>query len=323
MLSPLVRALRATGADLPFGDPAAGHPGVALESWFWRLTTARRVVLLAVTACNDADGEPWASVTLAALQPDGSRFVRERSVDGVSVDPGRLAVAAGEGVLRADADGLDVELDADASLHVRFDAPWRWPRRSLGGLGLGHVVPRLTQYWHPHLLGAHVRGRARLGGPTVRLDGATAYGEKNWGREGVPEAWWWGQAALRDDVVAAFAGGRLRAGPLRVPATALAVRVGDELLSYAPPLASIRTRVDREGWALDARDAATRVRIRATAPTAPFHLPVPVPAERRTELLSHQHEDGHLELTAWRGRRLLFRGATGRAGLERGGSVGD
>ena len=52
----LVRPLRATGADLPFGAPAGAHPGVALESYCWRIVDAprRRALLVAATRCRDA-----------------------------------------------------------------------------------------------------------------------------------------------------------------------------------------------------------------------------------------------------------------------------
>ncbi len=117
----------------------------------------------------------------------------------------------------------------------------------------------------------------------------------------------------------AFAGGVLDVGPARVPATAVVVRVGDELAAFSPPLALITSDVEPGTWALDARTARWRVRIRATAVGAPFDLPVPVPGERRTALLSHQHQDGELELTVWRDGRKRFAGTSARAGLERGG----
>lgn len=106
-------------------------------------------------------------------------------------------------------------------------------------------------------------------------------------------------------------------GPARFPASAVAVRVGDDLAAFSPPLAVISARVEPAAWSLDARTARWRVRIRA--PGRPFDLPVPVPGERRTALLSHQHLEGELALTVWRHGRRRFSGATGWAGLERGG----
>jgi tocopherol cyclase len=55
-------------------------------------------------------------------------------------------------------------------------------------------VPALNQYWHPWLLGGRATGTVSMDGETWSLDGAQVYAEKNWGKEGFPEAWWWGQA---------------------------------------------------------------------------------------------------------------------------------
>jgi hypothetical protein len=295
---------------------------VALESWSWRLVdrAAGRVVLVAATRCRDGLGADWGSVVVAAAGPEGERLVGERTVDWVAADPGRLSVELGPGVLRAEGDRLMVELEPDLRIDATFAEPWRWPRR-LGGLGLGHAVPGLTQYWHPHLLGARVAGTARLGSSgVVALDGAVAYGEKNWGRGGTPRAWWWGQAVLEDDVVLAFAGGVLDAGPLSASATALAVRAGDELAALAQPFALIDARVDPGHWRIDGASATGwRVRVRGAAATPPFDLPVPVAGTRRLEAHSHQHLDGALSLELRRGRRVVYRGETALAGLERGG----
>ncbi len=332
MTVPLLRALRATGADLPFGRPEAGHPGVALESWFWRLVDADAgvVVLCAATQVRERDGSHWLSVVLAARHADGSRSVVEGALGDVANDPHALglrasgrapgvAPGAAGGNFAASADRLEVDLGPAGRIDVRLDDAWRWPRRSLGGLGLGHAVPGLSQYWHPHLLGATVDGAASFGARVVPLDGASAYAEKNWGRGGTPRAWWWGQATPAPQVVLAFAGGVLDVGPARIPATAVVVRVGDDLAAFSPPLAYISSDVEPGRWRLDARTARWRVRIRAEAPGSPFDLPVPVPGERRTALLSHQHQEGELALTAWHNGRLHFEGSTAWAGLERGG----
>lgn len=324
MLATLLRPLRATGADLPYGRPEAGHPGVALESWFWRLVDpgAGQVVVLAATAVREPGGGTWLSVVLAAQHPDGTRSVVERALPSVENDARTLRLAADDGegaTLRVSRDRLQVDLGPAARIDAHLDQAWHWPRRSLGGLGLGHVVPRLSQYWHPHLLGGAVRGSARFGERELPLNGSSAYAEKNWGRGGTPRAWWWGQATCAPDVVLAFAGGVLDVGPARIPATAVVVRVGDDLAAFSPPLAFISSRVDPSTWALDARTARWKVRVRATAAGRPFDFPVPVPGEHRTAPLSHQHQDGRLELTVWRDGRQRFRGESAWAGLERGG----
>ena len=309
----LLRALRATGADPLFGDLRGAHPGVALESFFWRIVDdrRRRVVLVVCTLCRDPDGARWASVALAGDRP---RRLAQRIVEDVRADTGRLALRVGDDVLVADEEGVRIDLGPDARLEVAFADAFSWPRRRHGGLGLAHLVPGLTQYWHPHLLSARVRGG--------ELDGARVYGEKNWGRGGAPRAWWWGQGFVEEDVAFAFAGGVLDAGLLRPGGTALALRLGDDLAAFAPPLGLVRVDAGTRDFRVEARSAGWSVRLRGTARSAPLDLPVPVPAERRTLPLSHQHQDAEVEVEVRRGRRLAFRGAGRLAGFEHGGAQG-
>jgi hypothetical protein len=321
----LLRALRSTGFDPPFGDPAGAHPGVRLESHFWRLVddASGLVVLAFATAARDPGGAPWTSVALAARLPDGRRTLAEHAAPGLEASERGLELRAPDGSFAADAHGLAVRLPTGETLDARLRDARPWSRRVLGGLGLGHVVPGLTQYWHPHLLGARVAGSARVDGGATALDlsGASAYGEKNWGRGGIPPAWWWGQAFVpQADAALAFAGGLLDFRAFTWRATALAVRLGDDLHAWAPPQL-LRTRVDTRRWRIDARDARIRVAVEAVAPGAALDLPVPVPGEHRTELLSHQHQDGRLRLTVWRGGRPVLRESTHLAGLERGGRL--
>ena len=87
-------------------------------------------------------------------------------------------------------------------------------------------MPGLNQYWHPWLLGGTASGSVEVDGDRWQLTGAQVYGEKNWGRGGFPESWWWGQAqGFADaDACVAFAGGEVYAGPLRTEVTGLVVR---------------------------------------------------------------------------------------------------
>jgi hypothetical protein len=183
--------------------------------------------------------------------------------------------------LRADEDGLDVDLGPGARLHVRFTARRGWPRRALGGIGLGHLVPGLGQYWHPHMLDAEATGTAVLGERRLDLRGARAYAEKNWTpyAQGFPRVWWWGQAHgfADDDVCVAFAGGRLRG----FPAGALVLRVGAELIHATGPPVPLRMRLGDGTWRLQARTSRHAVTIEGEARAAPYRLPVPKPRERR------------------------------------------
>jgi tocopherol cyclase len=331
----LATTYRRTGADLPFGDPRRPH-GVAMEGWFWRFTRPESgdvaVVLAGVN--RDRAGRAWGTVGLAA-HPGG--FARSAvaetaraGADG-SVAIGGDAQGAqggqddGGACLRGDARRLAVRLGDDASLDVTLEAPGRWPRRAFGGLGAAQAIPGLSQYWHPWLLRARVRGHAVVGGRAVDLDGAVAYAEKNWSNGGFPEAWWWGQAHGFDadpDACVAFAGGRAGVGPLRLTATALVVNAGGEHVHLVRPLLPLRVAVsDAAGWRFSGRTpggVAVTVEGHPNG-TAPHLLPVPDPAARRhREDAAAQHLAGELRVTLRRRGRTLFDGTSRLAGLERG-----
>jgi hypothetical protein len=284
----LLSAYRRTGADLPFADPRAPH-GVGMEGYFWRFTdVARRRVLIALTGvCSD-----W-------------------SLNAVAAHPGGTTSWAIE-----DAPAVDAASPRGALGDVTVEPVVAWPRtRAFGGLGPAHMVPGLHQYWHPHLLLGRASGTATVGGEPWPLDGATVYAEKNWG-DVFAGHWWWGQAhGLPDDATVCFAGGRTLGGA----PTAVVLALGGRVHRWAPPLAQTRVATARNRWRVQARGPRLSVELHAEADEADVHvLPVPVPDERRAELRSRQHLAGHLELTVRRGRRVVYRGASSLAGLERG-----
>jgi hypothetical protein len=312
----ILSAWRRTGADLPFGD-LRGHHGVPMEGYFWRLTDAASgdVVVAFTGVSRDHGGALWATVGFAA-HPGG--FVRTAVVQEAHADPRRLAVRAGD-ALRADAEGLEVDLGPDARLSVTFAARRGWPRRSLGGVGLGHLVPGLGQYWHPHMLDAEATGVAQLGGRRLELRGARAYAEKNWTPygHGFPGVWWWGQAHGfgGEDACVAFAGGRMHG----LPAGALVVALGGELIHATWPPVPLRMRLGEGTWRLQARTPRHAIAIEGEAVGAPYRLPVPKPRERRAEPdVSAMHLAGRLRVVVRRGRRLRFDGTSELAGLEQG-----
>ena len=274
-----------------------------MEGWFWRLTHAPSGTV--VVALASVNAGRWGMAALA-LHPGGA--VAEVSGTEASGEPLRLP-----GVLEADERRLRVTI-GDDRLDVGFGDRVGWPRRALGGSGLGHVVPGIGQHWHPHMLGARVEGEAVIGGRHVALDGATAYAEKNWG-DGFPAGgWWWGQAQGfdREDVCVAFAGGDVALASSRLSAGALVVRLGGELIHVVRP----PRRLTTDGWSLRARG----VEIEAAPTSAPAVLPVPVPHERRVvHGPSKQHLAADLRLVVRRRGRTLFDGTTALAGLERGG----
>jgi len=224
-------------------------------------------------------------------------------------------------VFSATAEGLRVDLGPDARLDVRLSARRDWPRRAFGGLGPAGAIPRLGQYWHPHLLGATVTGEAVIGKERFRLDSATAYGEKNWGAA-FPGEWWWGQAHGFADpsVCVAFAGGRLPGvGPLSLAPTAIVATVGARLVRIGLPTGHVAVELGAGSWRLRGRSPLGSVELEGNGDgRAPHALPVPIAAERRVQTRAAQHLAGRATLTVRRGRRLLYRGETTLAGLERG-----
>lgn len=328
-LPALAAAYRATGADPPFGDPRRAH-GVGMEGYYWRITEPHSgTVVVALCGVNRDSHGPWGAVALAA-QPGG--FLRQAVVEVASADPRRLGVTAGDhpdrlgvsagAALSGSAERLAVNLGDDARLDVRLHGRVEWPHSFFGGLGPGQVVPALGQYWHPHLLGARVEGRAVLGDRVLELDGATAYGEKNWGGA-FPRRWWWGQAHGFDraDACVAFAGGVLERGRLRTSATSIVIRLGDEVTRLAPPTAIVCTEAVDGRWRVRARSPRHSVVLEGDGRgSRPHRLPVPIPSERRTTDRAAQHLTARATLEVRERGRLRYRGRSELAGLEVGGT---
>ena len=321
----LLDRYRAAGADPCFADPARAHPGVAMEGYFWRLTdaaTGRSVI--ALCGANRGPRGEWATVGIASW-PNG--FVRTAAVDGAATDPAGLGVRGGRAEAPAFEAGphrLRVDLGPDARLDVEIDKVVRWPRRPLGGSSLFQLVPGLNQYWHPWLLAGRATGTATLGDETWRLERVQVYGEKNWGREGFPESWWWGQAQgfAEPRAGVAFAGGLVTAGRMRVEVTALVVRLPDgRVVRLGDPLISpVRTATSDERWRLSGRGFGWRVDVLATAPLDDaFVLPVPLPAEHRNVPGDLEHLAGELRIRVRRFGRHVWSGRTALAALEHGG----
>lgn len=316
----LLARYRRSGADLPFGDPLAAH-GVAMEGYFWRFTqrdTGR--VLIALAGINRADDGCWATLGLAA-HPGG--FLRTAAHPVAGADPDRLGAFAGN-AFHGTTDRLRVDLGPGARLDVQIADPAPWPRRRLGGSGLFHVVPGLNQYWHPWLLGGRAQGWADVDGERWDLDGAQVYGEKNWGKAGFPDSWWWGQAQGFDDprVCVAFAGGDVTAGPLRTEVTSVVVALPDgTVVRLADPItAPIGARVADGTWQLSGGSRRWSVEIEGNAPlSGTCVLPVPLPAQRRNTPGALEHLAGRLRVTVRHYDRCELSGESHLAGLEWGG----
>jgi len=317
----MLRRYRALGADPPFGDLLRAH-GVAMEGYFWRLTDPRsdRVLVALCGIHRGADGRTWSNVALAAHP---GRVVHACDLDDGHADPLRLGVRAGNGHFDAGPSHVRLDLGDRASLDLRLHDARGWTRRAFGGLGVAHLIPGLSQHWHPHVLGARASGTARLGDEEIDLDGFTVYAEKNWGPDGFPDRWWWGQADAFPgaDACVAFAGGQVSLGPLRTMQTALVVRLGDTLIRLGDPLLSPTRAALQDGrWHLRSRGPRWAVTIEAHADPAGAHvLPVPLSAEGYSVDGARQHFAGELRVSVRHFGREVFDGVSPLAGLEHGG----
>lgn len=316
MVRRLLRAYRRSGADLPFGDPARAH-GSAMEGYYWRIVdaSAGSVVVFLCGICEGLEG-PWATVAVAAHPGD---FVRHTTIAPAAGRRDCFGVHAAE-ILQGSAEGLQAHIGDDTWIELRTRSRVHWPRPVFGALGPAQAVPGLGQYWQPVVLAARVEGHACIGGRPVRLDGATAYAEKNWG-PGFAGHWWWGHAGAfgAGDVTVAFAGGRLALAGRVVPPTAVVVRLGARVLRFAPPLARVHVRATDRTWAIRVRSARHQVEIEGDAgDAAPHLLPVPDVASGRVDMRSRQYLAGRLRLRVRRSSRTVFEGESPLAGLERG-----
>jgi hypothetical protein len=326
----LLTAYRGTGADLPFRDPTLSHPGVAMEGYFWRVTVPRTgQAVIALIGVNQGPRGRWATLGLAG-HPQGSLAVDAH--EGATADPERLGAVAGAAFV-ADARTVRVDLGPDHRLELEVADAVGWPRGRLGGSSLFHSIPSLNQYWHPWLLGGTATGYAVVGGERVDLTGGQVYGEKNWGKEGFPQSWWWGQAHgfVERAACVAFAGGQVSAGPLRTEVTAVVVRLpSGRVLRWGNPGSSpVRARVSDDTWRLRGRlvrpDGLWRVELDGSAPLGDAHLlPVPLPSEHRNIAGALEHLGGRMEVRVTRqsprSRRteVVWQGTSAVAGLEHG-----
>ena len=315
-----VRRVRGTGADLPFGDPAPAH-GVPLEGWYVRVAdpTSGRVAAAMVGVATEPDGDRWALVVLA-VHPEG--IVRHVVAEGDLALDWPLRVGT---VLRLDATSLRAHVDdVELELRVRPGAPLRpllW-----GGLGPGHLVPGLPQYWTPLDAGLAEWGTLRLGTDVHDLTGGRVYREKNWGPGFPRHGWWWGAAHAFPDprLVVAFGGGPLsRFGPAP---TAVVVSTPEGLVRLGTPLVSPLTTTVADGrFAVAGGGARHRVRVEGHQGGGALELPHPEPPGREPAWRARQAFAGEVTLLLERRAGARWRtaaaGVSPLAGLESGTPV--
>ncbi len=320
-LNPL-KLYRATGADLPYGNPLLAH-GVGMEGYFWRVTLPEeeRVLIALIGVNDDGAGGTWATVGLGGHP---GHFLQAGALEGAACESTRLAARTEGGEFVAEGNRVKVDLGDHAKLDLTVENEVLWPNRRFGASSWFHTVPALNQYWHPHLLGGTARGTAVIDGEEWNLDGASVYAEKNWGRGGFPEEWWWGQAqGFEDrDACVCFAGGRVKSGPFETEVTALVVRFGETFIRLGDPLLSrVEANVTDEEWHLVGRSRRWQIEVHGQAELGAAHvLPVPLPAERRNIAAALEHLGGKMNVTvSERGRGVVWRGTSQLAGLEHGG----
>lgn len=325
-MASLLTRYRSTGADLPFGDLGRAH-GVGMEGYFWRFTDlARSRVLIALIGVNRGPDGPWATLGLGADSTgdtDGTAFLATADQPGAWAATDRVGAGCGSH-FHGDDQRVAVDLGERARLDVRLHDLVPWPRRSLGGSSVFQCVPGLNQYWHPWLLGGRATGRAVVGDEEWLLEDVAVYAEKNWGREGFPEHWWWGQAHgfASADACLAFAGGEVRTGPLRTTVTALVLRLpGGRVLRLGDPVVSpVRAEVGEEDWRLRGRGFGWQVEVDGHAPVDRAHvLPVPLPSQGHSTAGALEHLPGRVQVRVRRHGRPVWTGESALAGLENGG----
>lgn len=295
-----------------------------MEGYFWRVTdpSTSRVIIALLGVQTDRTGR-WALAGLGTS--DG--YWRQAVLPTAEARPGGLGARASgpEARFFGTDQHLSVQLGTDCHLELRLDQLSRWPAlRPFGGSSWFQMIPGLNQYWHPWLLGGRATGNITFAGKRWDFVDAQVYGEKNWGRAGFPESWWWGQAQGFDDPGAcvAFAGGQVEAGPLGTEVTALVVRLpGGRILRLGNPITSpVHADIGDEYWRLSGRSGAWRVSVDAEAPLGTAHvLPVPLVGQRRAVPGAIEHLTGTLGILVTHRGRHVWSGHSRLAGLEHGG----
>lgn len=316
----LLDRFRATGADLPFGDPLPAH-GVPSEGYLWRFTQpeAGRTLTALISVNKGPDG-PWSTLVLAA-HPNG--FLRTAVHPQGVADPKRLGARAGS-AFEGRSDRLTVDLGIDARIDVRISESVTWPHKVFGGASFFQSIPAVAQRWHPWLFGGTVTGTATIGTEQWDLTGAQVYAEKRWGGGNFPETWWCGQAQGFDDSGAclAFAGGIFNTGKLRIETTLVALRLPDgSVLRFGGPSTShVRAKVDDQKWSLHGRNPRSGIEIEGRSPIDDaFVLPVPIAAERKNVPAAIAHLGARLDVVVRRRADIVWRGESQLAALEFGG----
>jgi tocopherol cyclase len=293
-----------------------------MEGYFWRFTdTASQRAIISLIGVQTSSAGTWA---LAGLGAHPGQFWRQAVLPEVKARRRGPGARSGN-TFFGDDRRVVVNLGPDAHLDVTLSDLKPWPQqRPFGGSSWFQMIPGLNQYWHPWLLGGHATGTATIGGETWQLNNADVYAEKNWGSDGFPHSWWWGQAQgfAEPDVCVAFAGGEVTAGPLRTEVTGLVVRLPDgTLLRLGNPVTSpVRATITDDSWVLSGRNRSWQVEVQGYAPLADaLVLPVPLVEEHRAAPGALEHLGATMSVQVKKYGRLIWEGTSRLAGLEHGG----
>ena len=303
---------RRAGGRAPFAVPG-GFNDAPFEGYFWRFAepeTGR----VAIVLCGISRG----SSSLLGLASHPGSEPRWALVEPARGESGRFGLRVGEW-LRAGSGQLELDLPDGSGARFGLHGLRRYPRRALGAVGPGQLLPGLEHYWQPVLLGGTASGEVVLDGEALELSGARVYAERTWGRV-FPERWWWGQADAfpEGDVCVTFAGGPLDLGGLRAHPSAAVVRLGERLIALAPPLAAARAAVAPGRWAVRLSSPRYRLELKGEEEGAGAALlPVPSADGSSVRLRSWHVLAGRLAVRlSERGRGLVFAGESSLAGLE-------
>lgn len=293
-----------------------------MEGYFWRFTdTASQRALIALIGVQRSRSGAWA---LAGLGAHPGQFWRQAVLMDAQALRGGPGARSGS-TFYGDDRRVMVDLGPDAQLDVTLSDLKPWPRaRPFGGSSWFQMIPGLNQYWHPWLLGGRATGTATIGDETWLLDGADVYAEKNWGSDGFPEGWWWGQAQgfAEPEACVAFAGGEVSAGPFHTKVTALVVRLPDGTLVRLgnPGTSPVRATITDDSWVLTGRSRSWQVELQGQAPLADaLVLPVPLVEEHRGAPGALEHLGATMSVQVSNRGRLVWEGTSHLAGLEHGG----
>ncbi len=293
-----------------------------MEGYFWRFTdTASQRALIALIGVQRSSSGTWA---LTGLGAHPGQFWRQAVLTEATARRRGPGARSGS-TFFGDDRRVKVDLGPDAQLDVTLSGLTPWPKkRPFGGSSWFQMIPGLNQYWHPWLLGGHATGTATIGGETWQLDNADVYAEKNWGSDGFPDAWWWGQAQgfAEPEVCVAFAGGEVTAGPFRTKVTALVVRLPDGTLVRLgnPGVSPVRATITDDSWILSGRSRSWQIEVQGHAPLSDaLVLPVPLVEEHRGAPGALEHVGATMSVQVRHHGRLVWEGTSQLAGLEHGG----